>query len=341
MSLMPTRPLLFIAGLPVAIAAGLFAWLQATPYSAPAPSLPLQAPLAAGLEPSDTAPRFLSVELTSLIPADASLPLGTELPPATEHPDSTALRGATPYLLAGLDRSHRGRYGRTDSLMVAFFDDASSRVGAVSIPRDLFVEIPGHGPARINATLRIAERLGQPPLETLLRVVSDTLSIRIEHALVADLGIFEATIDALGGVSVLVPCPIIDNFHDPRTESGFRRLDVAAGETHFDGITAAMYIRSRHGRSDWSRARRQQAVLLGLRNRIRNLGVSTWAPALHHALSHGVISTMSRLELINLVRRLRHVDPTRMHGIVIGSREVTQHRTSDGQAVLLPNHSAA
>jgi LCP family protein required for cell wall assembly len=239
-----------------------------------------------------------------------------------------------------MDRTRGRIWGRSDSILVAVFDDVNAHVGVVSVPRDLHVDVPGHGPARINAVMRIATRLDEDPLRLLSRVVSDTLAMPIQHVIVADLEAFERTVDELGGVVVDVRCPLMDNFIDPRTPSGRRRLDVQAGTQRLDGVTAAMYVRSRHGRSDWSRARRQQAVLLGLRDRVRELGVSEWGPVLHRALESGVISTMSRLELAGLARRLRRIERGRLHGLLIGHREVEHHRTVEGRAVLVPDLNA-
>ncbi|MCB9611913.1 MAG: LCP family protein [Sandaracinus sp.] len=224
-------------------------------------------------------------------------------------------------LIAGIDRTRSGGFGRTDTLVVALFDDATGHVGLVSIPRDLLVDVPGHGLARINATLRIASRLGVDPVATLRRVVGDVLGFEIDHAILGDLDVFEQTVDALGGVEVDVPCPMVDDFLDPRTESGRRVLRVDAGRVRMDGATAAMYARSRHGRSDWDRARRQQALLFAMRGRVRELGAAAWLPVLRTASEH-VTTDLTRLELLALVRRVASVREERLHGILLGHREV-------------------
>ena len=221
-----------------------------------------------------------------------------------------------------------------------FFDDESGHVGVVSIPRDLLVEIPDHGAARINATLRIAVRAGDDPLEVMRGVVSEVLDAPIDHVLVGDLEAFERSVDGLGGIEVDVPCSIRDRFHDPRAEGGRRMLDVEAGQRRMDGVTAAMYVRSRHGRSDWDRARRQQAVLAGLRRRLREVGPTGWLPVVGQALEAGVYTTMSRLELLGLARRVSRVAPERMHGLLIGTKETDPARTADGRYVLEPDYAA-
>lgn len=256
----------------------------------------------------------------------------------TEHAE-LKFESAESYLLVGIDHT-RGTWGRADTIVVAIFDEESGHGGLVSIPRDLYVDIPEHGPARINATLRIAARQGKNPLDVLRGVVEDVLSVEVEHVVVGDLRVFENTVDALGGLEVDVPCPLMDNFIDERTESGRRILNVEAGRQAMNGATAAMYARSRHGRSDWDRSRRQHAVLSALRRRVREAGMAEWVPVLGAALEEGVITSMSRLELLRLIRRVSRLDEGRLHGLLIGSRQVERHRTAEGRSVLLPNYEA-
>ncbi|MBX3248780.1 MAG: LCP family protein [Myxococcales bacterium] len=258
----------------------------------------------------------------------------------TERAPAPVFATTESYLLVGVDHTRSGLWGRADTLVVAVFDDTTGHVGLVSVPRDLRVDVPGHGPARVNATLRIATRAGRDPLETLRAIVEDLLAIPIRHVVVGDLEVFERTIDRLGGVEIDVPCPIRDNFIDPRAPSGRRSLDVAEGRRRLDGVTAAMYVRSRHGRSDWDRARRQQAVLFGLRDRIRELGPSAWGPVLGVALEGGVTTTMSRLELLALLRRTASVRSERLHGLLLGHREVRAHRGPEGRAMLVADPEA-
>src|SRR6185369_12295729 len=121
---------------------------------------------------------------------------------------------------------------------------------------------------RINTVMNVARRSGEDPLALLGRVVENTLGLPIGHSVAIDLGAFERAVDALGGITLEVPCPIVDRFVDPRDPSGYRKLDLAAGPARVDGVTAAMYARSRHGRSDFSRARRQQAILVAMRHEL-------------------------------------------------------------------------
>jgi anionic cell wall polymer biosynthesis LytR-Cps2A-Psr (LCP) family protein len=165
------------------------------------------------------------------------------------------------------------------------------------------------------------------------------LKLPIEHALALDLGVFERAVDAVGGVDVDVSCPIRDNFIDSRAEGGRRVLDLDPGRRHLDGVTAAMYARSRHGRSDFHRARRQQAVLLGVQRTLAGMGVLK-LPDLWGAFEASVETDMRRIQLLALGRRALSLEPKYLHGLVIGNEHVQGFRTPDGKAVLLPNYEA-
>jgi LCP family protein required for cell wall assembly len=213
-------------------------------------------------------------------------------------------------------------------------DPRSGHVGLVSVPRDAYVELGAAGKGRINTALQAAKRLGEPPLEFGKRVVGDTLALPIRHALALDLGVFERAVDALGGVTVHVPCALRDRFLDSRETTGYRFLDVDPGEVRMDGATAALYVRSRHGRSDFSRSRRQQAVLLGLRAELESAGGATRLPALWDEFESSVSTDLKRYQLFDLARRVLAAGPERLHGLVINHPHVRALRTDQGQAVL-------
>lgn len=269
-------------------------------------------------------------------------------PTAPEVPRIVATSTRTPplantrnFLIVGLDRRPDGGGAwLTDTLIVAVLDETSGHVGLVSIPRDLYVDIPDHAPDRINTVYALARRTKQEPLPLLERVVSDTLKLPVEHTLAIDLSVFERAIDSLAGVTVDVPCAIRDRFIDPRVEGGKRWLDVDAGAVHMDGATAAMYVRSRHGRSDFSRARRQQAVLLGLKHELAATNGLLRIPALYSEFEQAIETDFKRSELLALSRRALRLDPSHLHGLVLTPPLTRAHRTADGRAVLTADFEA-
>jgi LCP family protein required for cell wall assembly len=244
-------------------------------------------------------------------------------------------------LILGLDRrAGKSGPGRPDTLLLLVLAKDDSAVGVLSIPRDLYVFIPGHGPGRINEVLGVARKQGLDPLGFMKEVVRAVVGLPPSHVLAFDLDAFESAVDFAGGIELDVPCPIADNFIDPRVEGGRRPLDLEAGQQTLDGKTAAMYVRSRHGRSDFSRARRQQAVATALARQF--LSPSGWSklPGLFEHLSEWVESDMRRWDMLALARRLSKVEPGSIHGALIGYHETRGARTVDGKSVLFGEQEA-
>ena len=311
------------------------AWLWAAPYRSRAAALHV-----ASKAPFNTAAHSVAPVATATASAESPAAAPAPAPVIAVKTRTPALTNTRNFLVVGLDRRPDGTGpALADTLLVVVLDEQSQHIGLVSIPRDLYVDIPDSSTDRINTVYQVAKRTKRDPLELLSRVVQDTLKLPIEHALALDLGVFERAVDAVGGVDVDVPCPIRDNFLDSRVEGGRRVLDVDAGQRHLDGPTAAMYVRSRHGRSDFHRARRQQAVLLGVQHTLAGLGVLK-LPDLWGAFEASVETDMRRIELLSLARRALALDPTHLHGLVIGAEHVQGFRTPDGKSVLLPNYEA-
>lgn len=241
-------------------------------------------------------------------------------------------------LLVGVDKKPWGRGGGlADTIIVAALDRTSGHVGLVSIPRDYYIEFRPGEFGRINTAFHYAGENHMSRERYLAKVVGELLDIRIRETFIVDLTVLERAVDAVGGVDVDVPCPIIDNFVDPRTETGRRLLDVSPGTVHMDGFTAAMYARSRHGRSDWDRARRQQAVVLSLRRRVSSIDALPLVPRLLSELSAHIDTEMSTSEILELARFGLRVETRNMHGMVLSAGASEHFRTPEGWSVLIPN----
>ena len=161
-----------------------------------------------------------------------------------------------------IDKSQTGP-ARADSIMVVH--SAFGSVRKLSIPRDSFAQIPGHGAQKINA----AYAIGGPALmiETVEGFMGNDL--KINHVIEVDFKDFPKLIDALGGVTVdnktKICSPPFDNFW-----KGFR---LPKGEQHLDGTKALGYSRVRKNpcapnENDLDRAARQQEVLDGIRHQL-------------------------------------------------------------------------
>ena len=158
--------------------------------------------------------------------------------------------------VAGLDRREGFPVGRTDVLLLARIEPLAGRVRVLTLPRDLYVQIPGIGPGRLNeAYFRGANREpDEDPrggMKLLERTVRGALGVRIHGSIVVDFTGFARLIDALGGVEVTVPSRIDDEFE------GFS-AHFAEGRQRLDGRQALEYARTR--RADGDRFRRQRHV---------------------------------------------------------------------------------
>jgi LCP family protein required for cell wall assembly len=172
-------------------------------------------------------------------------------------------------LLIGIDRRDGEEGVRNDVNIVVHVDLVEGFATMLSIPRDTLVNIPGYGYWKINAAYSFGEQDyrdagGGPTL--VKRTVEGFLGMRIHYYAEVNFHGFERIVDLLGGVTVDVPFPIVDNEY-PTEDYGYTRLYIPAGLQHMNGRTALRYARSRHGNDDISRNQRQQQVLFALREK--------------------------------------------------------------------------
>ncbi|MGO1315997.1 MAG: LCP family protein [Cellulomonadaceae bacterium] len=168
--------------------------------------------------------------------------------PTTEGQTYTALNvlvlGSDSRISAGDPTAWSYGAQRTDAIMIAHISADRQSAQVMSIPRDSWVPIPGHGTAKINA----AYSYGGPPL--MIETVEALTGIRIDHFVIADFESFTTLTDALGGVEITVPEDTYDRGN----------LVVRAGTQTLDGETALRYTRQRYGLpgGDFDRVKRQQ-----------------------------------------------------------------------------------
>lgn len=195
-------------------------------------------------------------------------------------------------LLMGLDyRDWERNDGppRTDTMVLLTIDPLSKTAGMLSIPRDLWVEIPGYEHNRINTAYFLGETYkvpgGGPALA--MRTVENLLGVPIQYYAVIEFSAFERMIDEIGGIDVLVKQRVKISPID-RTS-----IWLEAKPYHLDGAEALAYARARKTEGgDFDRAERQQQVALAIRDRIVGFEMIptliTRAPALYNELKTGV-----------------------------------------------------
>lgn len=246
-------------------------------------------------------------------------------------------RSSTNFLLLGIDRRPgQGNAVRADTILLIHAAPADRRLVLLSIPRDLWVAIPGRGNDRINSAHIYGEleAAGNGPARS-VETISHNFGVPVDHYLRLDFDAFRDVIDAAGGIEIDVPAPVIDNAY-PTEDYGTKRIEIPAGRQRMDGETALQYARSRHGSSDFDRAARQQQILVALVEKLSHPSGWILIPRVYQAFQNAVESDMSYNDLVHLALSWQRAGENGIERVVIDQELTTPFRTPEGAAVLLP-----
>jgi LCP family protein required for cell wall assembly len=229
---------------------------------------------------------------------------GLDNRPAPATAVQSAAEKPVTFLLMGSDtRAHptSGTIpdGRSDVIMLVRFAGDRTHAQVVSIPRDSWVDIPGHGVNKINASYAF----GGPSL--LIETVEQLTGVRVDHFVTIDFDGISKVTDALGGVDVTVAQTTTN---PPYT--------FQAGVNHLDGAEALMYLRQRYGLpgGDFDRERRHQEYLRSMFHKLFSAQTFSDPSKLDAALravtgSVTVDDTLSNSALLSLGLSMRNVTP--------------------------------
>lgn len=188
-------------------------------------------------------------------------------PALTGEIDPTKLKGEGDgrinVLLLGTGGNNHDGGNLSDTMMVASIDPVNKTVAMLSIPRDLYVKIPGYGYNKINA----ANSFGGPELAK--QVVSGVLDLPIHYYVQVDFSGFKQAVDAVGGVDIANATKLYDPEYPCDNEKGYCTFSLPVGQYHMDGNLALKFARCRHGQcgNDFGRAARQQQLMAALRQK--------------------------------------------------------------------------
>jgi LCP family protein required for cell wall assembly len=173
--------------------------------------------------------------------------------------------GPRTFMILGSDkRNGADRFSppRSDTILLARADPDAKAITVTSIPRDLKVDIPGHGQNKINAAFEIGGRKGGPGLvvKTIKKLFKDKIGqdLPITNVMVMDYGAFRRAVNYIDGVYVDIDRHY---FNDNSSGENYATIDVEAGYQKLMGKDALDYVRYRHGDNDLVRAARQQDFL--------------------------------------------------------------------------------
>lgn len=263
--------------------------------------------------------------------AAISAPVSAEV---VGDPSLRPLQRTRNILLLGTDQRELGSVGRTDTIMVLAIDAPNNRAALISFPRDIYLAIPGVGYSRINTAYGFGEER-QPGggLPLLMSTIERNFGIPIERYARIDFSGFEDVVDALGGVDVTVDCPLYDEL----IYRYFETYTLEPGTYHMNGQQALYYARSRKTTDDFDRARRQQRVLLAIRDRVLDANLLPRVPALWLAMRDMVDTNLGPAEIADLAKLGASLGGRDLRGMVIRHPLVTDWTTPQGGMVQLPD----
>ncbi len=199
-------------------------------------------------------------------------------------------------LVMGMDsRGNEGAVARTDSIMVVNINPDNARISILSIPRGLWVDVPGYGSQMINTANFLGEaNQAGTGIPLLKQTIEQNFGIPIDNYIRMDFAGFTDMIDAVGGVNIDVPY-VIEDFSYPTEDYGTIQIRFEQGQQWMDGEHALIYARTRHSDDDYRRAERQQQVLSAFVGRAVN--PVTWANLLF-VLNQSVETDLNVFDLI-------------------------------------------
>ncbi|MHB8450825.1 MAG: LCP family protein [Mycobacteriales bacterium] len=222
---------------------------------------------------------------------------------------SDSRNGATPQELAQAHTTLDGGGVNTDVMMLVHLSPHDGKVDFVSLPRDSWVNIPGHGYNKLNA----AYAIGGPAL--LVQEVEQLSGLHIDHFIMVNFFGFIDISNAVGGVRVCLPYPAADSY------SG---LYLSAGYHTIQGATALAFVRQRHGlpRGDLDRIQRQQEFIGAVIRKAESTGVLLNPFRLNDLLnavtqSLTVDAGLTLDDMRTLALRLRHLDTAHVNFLTV------------------------
>ena len=218
----------------------------------------------------------------------------------------------------------------TDTMMVASIDPVNHTSTLLSLPRDMWVKVPGAGSMKINAAWETGKYkyLGKvspnnPDAQgtlagfaTVDQAVEGVLGVPIHYNVLVDFDAFKQAVDTVGGISVTVPEDLVDP--TIAWENGNNSVIAKAGAQTFTGAHALLYTRSRETSSDFARGQRQRTVLLALKEKISTIGTltsPTKLASLANAFGSNVQTDLSLTDAARFADIVKNVDNTNVNSI--------------------------
>lgn len=262
-----------------------------------------------------------------------SKPTKTTTPAATLTPSMTPTpilpEGQVNIMVFGNDYRESSGY-RTDTMVLVSINTIEKMVNAISFPRDLYVEIPGHGYDRLNTAMPYGG------FELFQQTMQINFNIKPDYYVMTNFTGFANIVNSLGGIDVNAARNLYDTCDLPQRKEGY--CSAGPGVVHMDGETALWYVRSRATSNDFDRNRRQQEVLKAILDNLLRLDVIGKAPELFNSYQKAVKTNLDIETFIKLVPvAVSLKEDGNLNRYAIDASYVSNYWTAQGAAVLLPN----
>lgn len=266
-----------------------------------------------------------------------------KLPPAEYTPPRDEDRINA--LLLGIgDAEHEEGRLLTDSIMIISFKKSTGKIALISIPRDLYAQMPGESYyEKVNAAYVLGEQNYGNGLDYSKKTMGYVTGLYIDYAAAVDFEAFESVVDALGGINIHLDEPFIEDKQWWCDENGenCRPFIVEVGDQTLNGEAALFYIRSRFSSSDFDRARRQQQVMLAIKDRALSLGFLANPLKINNLLDivvENIKINIKPWEIPSLVKLAQKADTKNIIRKVfdISSGGLLYETKKDGVYILLP-----
>ena len=260
--------------------------------------------------------------------------------------------GRVNILVAGNSVDDKGHNGAslTDSIMVLSIDTKKKTALMLSVPRDMWVQVPGHGHSKINAAYTYGG------MDTLKDVIETNLDIPIHYTALVNYSAFKDAVDAIGGISITIksadPRGIYDSSLDWTTRNCCALAKYPNGTVNLNGKQALNLARARgegygsYGfNADFTRTENQRLMLLGIR--AKALQSSTLSNPLKisnlvSAVGKNVTTDLQLKEIQTLYSYAKDIDVTKIDSYNINDLKgqdttlLSNYTSPDGQAALIP-----